>query len=165
MIVRDSEAQAFRALPPVRRLLFSRLPLRGISMRNAAALAILAFALAGCGKGAGNGQNAAGGTGLPVPGPRPEASARSDTSFRQRYREINISSCVASAEASQARGTGAPAGADIRGYCACFIDGAIAGVPDDRLTSMQAGPREQSIADQCARERGLGTDFTRGGGQ
>jgi hypothetical protein len=134
-------------------------------MRTAAALVILAAAIAGCSKGAGNGQNAANSAGLPVPGPRPEASANADPGFRARFRQINIGTCVAGAEASQAQGRGAPQGADIRGYCTCFIDGAIAGVPDDRLAGLQPGPRERGIAEQCARERGMGTDFSRSGGK
>jgi hypothetical protein len=134
-------------------------------MRTAAALFILAAAIAGCGQRAGNGQNAAGGAGLPVPGPRPEASASADQSVRQRYREINIGTCVASAEAASARGSGAPPGSDFRGYCACFVDGAMAEVPDDGLAALQPGPRERAIAEQCARARGLSTDFSRSGGQ
>jgi len=132
-------------------------------MRTAVALVLLTAAITGCGKGAGNGQNVAGGAGLPIPGPRPDASASAGQNFRQRYRTINIGTCVASAEASQARGGGAPPGSDIRGYCTCFIDGAMAGVSDDRLAALQPGPREQSVAEQCARDRGLAADFSRGG--
>lgn len=134
-------------------------------MRTVIALAIIAAGLAGCNKGAANLQNAASTTGLPVPGPRPNASASSDSSFRARFREVNIGTCIAGAEANTARGRGAPPGSDIRGYCTCFIDGAIAGIPDERLARLQPGPREQAIAQQCASERGMSTDFSRAGSQ
>jgi hypothetical protein len=156
---------AFPALLRIRRLLFSSRLIEGKSMRTAAALAFLAVAIAGCGKGAGNGQNAAGTAGLPLPGARPEASASSDQAYRQRYREANIGTCTTSGEARMAQlGAPAPASA-VRNYCTCFIDGAIAGVPDDRLAGMQLGPREQAIADQCAREQGFSTDLSRSGGK
>ena len=133
-------------------------------MRSAVALVLLAAAIAGCSKSGGNTQTNAGASGLPIPGPRPDASASSsDSNFRQRFREINIGTCVASAEAAQAQGRGAPPGSDIRGYCTCFIDGAIAGLPDNQLAALQPGRREQSVAEQCARDRGMATDFSSSG--
>jgi hypothetical protein len=163
----SSRTPAIRGLPRVRWLLFSPGATEGKAMRRAVMLAILAASLAACGKGAGNGQNSAGG-GLPSPGerPAPGPGATADAAgFRQRYREINIGTCVSGAESRSAQGTGAPPGSDFRGYCTCFIDGAMAGIPDDQLASLGAGSREQAIAEQCARERGLSTDFSSSGGR
>ena len=134
-------------------------------MRIAVALASFAVALAGCGQGGGNSQNMAGG--LPTPGARPGStgSASADQDFRQRYRDLNISSCVLSAQRRSARGNGAPAGTDFRGFCTCAVDGTMAGLGTDQLVRMRPGPREQAIAEQCAREMGLRTDFRGSGGQ
>jgi hypothetical protein len=136
-------------------------------MRNAVALLLAAVALAGCGRSGGNAQNVAGGSGLLMPGPRPDATASlaSDSNFRQRFREINIASCIASSQARSARGDGAPPGTDFRGYCTCTVDRAIEGVPTEQLASLRPGPREQAIATQCAQRIGMGADLTDNGGK
>ena len=129
-------------------------------MRTAVALLLATLALAGCNRSAGNAQNVAGGPGLPMPGERPTAitSLTEDPNFRQRYREINIGSCVTSARARSARGDGAPAGADFRGYCTCTVDRAMEGMSNDQLVGLRPGPREQAIATQCAQSLGLRAD-------
>ena len=133
-------------------------------MRRAVILLIATVALAGCGQ-SGNRQNAMGGAGLPTPGQRPESRASAgpdaDPSFRQRYRDINISSCVSSAQARSARGDGAPPGTDFARYCTCTVDGAMDGLTTEQVMNLRPGPREQAIAQQCAQDMGLRTDFNR----
>ena len=133
-------------------------------MRIAVALALIAVTLAGCGQGGGNGQTAAGAAGLPTPGARP-SNASSDQAFRQTYRDVNITSCVRSAAARSSRGNGAPPGTDFRRYCTCAVDGSMAGLTTEQVTRMRPGPREQAIAQRCAAEMGLQTDFRSSGGQ
>jgi hypothetical protein len=119
------------------------------------ALVLLAVTLAGCGQRQQNGQ--ANATALPTPGPRPSGSPGSvagssfDQGFRQSYRSAGISTCVSGA---RARAPQVPQ-SNFETYCTCFIDRSMAGLSVDQLTSLQPGPREQAIAEQCARESGL----------
>ena len=133
-------------------------------MRNAIALLLATMALAGCNQRPGNLQNAAAGSALATPGPRPESRASAgpdaDPNFRQRYRDINIASCVRSAQARSARGDGAPPGTDFARYCTCTVDGAMEGLTTEQMMNLRPGPREQAIAQQCAQEMGLRTNFS-----
>jgi hypothetical protein len=126
-------------------------------MRIVVALAILIVTLAGCGQRPGqNDQNAAG---LPTPGPRPGgnqvADQNSDRAFRQGYRDLNIATCISSAQSRAAQGDGAPPGTDFRPACTCYIDRAMAGLSVEQLSRLEPGPREQAILEQCAREHGF----------
>jgi len=63
------------------------------------------------------------------------------------------------AQRRAALGTGSnPAGADFQPYCTCFVDRLIDGVETIGLESLSLGRREQAIAAQCARARGLRPD-------
>ncbi len=143
-------------------------------MRIAIALAaILSATLAGCGQRPDtgqDGQNRAGASqrpGLPTPGPRPDgntsADLGSDQAFRQSYRELNLATCISSARARAAQGTGAPPGTDFRRFCTCSVDRTMAGLSVEQLTELRPSPREQAIAEQCARESGLAFDGDSGG--
>ena len=126
-----------------------------------AAAALFALALAACGQRSGGDlRNELGKreSGLPTPGERPgngSTDAGSDQAFRQSYRTINIATCV---NGARTQGGAAVASVDFRPYCTCFIDRSMAGLSVDQLTSLQPGPREERIADQCAREHGLGDE-------
>jgi hypothetical protein len=41
----------------------------------------------------------------------------------------------------------------------------MAGLSVDQIVSMRPGPREQAVAERCATEMGLRTDFRSGGGR
>lgn len=134
-------------------------------MRSLVAIAaILAAALAGCGQRQETEQNA----GLPVPGPRPQPAApqngalSAEQAFRQGFRTRGIETCMSSARDRAAQGGGQPAGTDFRPACTCYIDRVMAGLSTEQLASLQPGPREQAIVEQCAREHGLSQD---GGGK
>lgn len=125
-----------------------------------AAAALFALVLAGCGQRSGSDlRNELGnrGSGLPTPGARPAGNGStdlaSDQAFRQSYRTINIGTCVSGA---RQQGGAAVAGVDFRPYCTCFIDRSMAGLSVEQLTRINPGPREEAIAEQCAREHGLG---------
>jgi hypothetical protein len=116
-----------------------------------AAAALFALSLAACGQRSGGDlRNELGNrSGLPTPGERPANDPGSDQAFRQSYRTINIATCV---NGARQQGGAAVASVDFRPYCTCFIDRSMAGLSVDQLTSLRPGPREERIADQCARE-------------
>lgn len=119
-------------------------------MRIVLAAALLAT-LAGCNRDGGNAQSNAGG--LPTPPSRPpgngSADLASDETFRQSYRTINIETCVRSGQQRVARSGRTPP--DFRAYCTCSIDRLMAGLSVEQLTSLRPGPREERLAEQCAR--------------
>ena len=97
---------------------------------------------------------------LPTPPRRPPTGAgeqlsSSDQSSRQTFRTVNIQSCVDGARARATSNPNIPPGTDFRPYCTCFIDRVMAGLSMDELNRLSAGPREDRIMQQCAREHGF----------
>ena len=127
-----------------------------------AAAAILAIALTACGQRSGSDlRNELGSRegGLPTPPTRPSSDARaelsSDQTFRRNYRSINIQTCISSSRSQSVGNPNIPAGTDFRAYCTCFIDRSMVGLSVDQLVRLNPGPREERIAQQCAREHGF----------
>lgn len=127
-----------------------------------AAAAFLALAACGQRSGADLKNDLSGRSGLPTPPSRPSGDARadlsSDATFRRNYRSINIQTCINSSRTQSVGNPNIPAGTDFRPYCTCFIDRSMAGLTVDQLANINPGPREERIAQQCAREQGFAPD-------
>ncbi|HYD12437.1 MAG TPA: hypothetical protein VEC11_06290 [Allosphingosinicella sp.] len=131
-------------------------------MRTLLAAALLAITLSACGQRSGSDlRNELGGrqSGLPTPPARPSSDARadlsSDQSFRRNYRTVKIQACVNASRTQSAGNPDIPSGTDFRPYCTCFVDRLMAGLSIDQLINFREGPREEGIAEQCAREHGF----------
>ncbi len=140
-------------------------------MRILLAAALLAVSLTACDQRRGSDlKNELGSreSGLPTPPGRPSGDARSDLSsdqtFRRNYRTINIQTCISSSRTQSAANPNIRPGTDFRPYCTCFIDRSMVGLSVDQLVRLNPGPREERIAQQCAREHGFAPDSVGGDG-